>query len=252
MINRYASLRQGLVGCWVPSLGASGFRLIDLSGYGNHGVLTNMDPGTDWVPSGGKLSLDFDGTDDYVDCGAFQSPFVSAFSISAWLSSRTLPSNNNQQIVFGWGSNNIANAGIFLKVANNSNVLQYFVQKNQNGILTATTTPVVDKWIHFVVTIAGSRNNLYINSANESSGTAGTNPGTGSNFFIGSRAGSLPTNGQIDDVRFYSRVLTPSEISLLYTGGSGVGLIPERIKHRRKTSAAATNRRRRILIGASS
>jgi hypothetical protein len=58
--------------------------------------------------------------------------------------------------------------------------------------------------------------------------------------------------GQIDDIRIYNRALTPSEIRLLYTGGRGVGLMPERIKHRRKTTAAATNRRRRILIGASS
>jgi hypothetical protein len=58
------------------------------------------------------------------------------------------------------------------------------------------------------------------------------------------------TPGQIDDVRIYSRALTPSEIQLLYTGGRGVGLAPERIKHRRKTTAAATNRRRRIICGA--
>jgi hypothetical protein len=60
------------------------------------------------------------------------------------------------------------------------------------------------------------------------------------------------TPGQIDDIRIYNRALTPSEIQLLYTGGRGVGLMPERIKHRRKTTAAAFNRRRRILIGASS
>ena len=67
MISRYASLRQGLVGAFCPSLGASGFSLIDRSGYGNHGVLTNMDPGTDWVASGNGLALDFDGSNDYVN-----------------------------------------------------------------------------------------------------------------------------------------------------------------------------------------
>ena len=85
MINRYASLRQGLVGCWVPSLGASGYRLIDRSGNNNHGVLTGMDPGTDWVPSGGKLALDFDGSNDYVTATSPQiGQLTKNISVSIW------------------------------------------------------------------------------------------------------------------------------------------------------------------------
>jgi hypothetical protein len=40
--------------------------LLDRSGYGNHGTLTNMDAGTDWVGSQYGWALDFDGVDDYV------------------------------------------------------------------------------------------------------------------------------------------------------------------------------------------
>jgi len=64
------SILDGLIGCWSPSLGASGYRLMDCTRYGNYGTLTNMDAGTDWVaipPRG--MALDFDGTDDYVDFG---------------------------------------------------------------------------------------------------------------------------------------------------------------------------------------
>jgi hypothetical protein len=31
----------------------------------------------------------------------------------------------------------------------------------------------------------------------------------------------------VDDARVYNRILTPNEIRLLYTGGRGVGLLPE-------------------------
>ena len=58
--------KRGLVGAWCPSLGATGFRLLDRSGRNNHGTLTNM-ASTAWTTSGGKGALDFDNTDDRVD-----------------------------------------------------------------------------------------------------------------------------------------------------------------------------------------
>ena len=65
MADRYASLKQGLVGAWIPSISGSGLLLPDLSGRGNNGVLTNMGP-EDWVASEGGRALDFDGSDDRV------------------------------------------------------------------------------------------------------------------------------------------------------------------------------------------
>ena len=56
--------------------------MIDRSGYGNHGTLTNMDPGTDWVPSGGKLALDFDVSNDYVSVGDIAIDGLSSISIA--------------------------------------------------------------------------------------------------------------------------------------------------------------------------
>ena len=56
----YPELWRGCVGAWCPSLGPTGLTLRDWSGFGNHGTLTNMDPGTDWVLSGGRYALDFD------------------------------------------------------------------------------------------------------------------------------------------------------------------------------------------------
>lgn len=60
----YASLWEGLVGCWVPQMGSTGDTLLDLSGYGNHCTLTNMDPATDWVTWRDGWALDFDAYDD--------------------------------------------------------------------------------------------------------------------------------------------------------------------------------------------
>jgi hypothetical protein len=65
----YAGLWEGLVGCWVPQMGPTGDTLLDLSGYRNHGTLTNMDPATDWVTQQDGWALDFDGSNDHIDCG---------------------------------------------------------------------------------------------------------------------------------------------------------------------------------------
>lgn len=63
------SLLDGIVACWSPSLGVSGNRLLDRSGYCNHGTLTNMDPPNDWVRGPVGVSLDYDGVNDFADFG---------------------------------------------------------------------------------------------------------------------------------------------------------------------------------------
>jgi hypothetical protein len=65
----FPELWRGCVGAWNPGLGPSGLTLRDWSPYKNHGTLTNMDAGTDWVASQGRYVLDFDRTDDYVGMG---------------------------------------------------------------------------------------------------------------------------------------------------------------------------------------
>ena len=272
MLNRYASLRQGLVGCWVPSLGASGYRLIDRSGNNNHGVLTNMDPATDWVPSGGKLALDFDGSDDRVLLSDSQALRLTVQSACVWFrcsdqgsASRTIYQSYSQDT-------NVAGFDIGINVfaqAVAQNRLSCVIGKNTGpttadyGLWYSTATVADSKW-HFGVVVVNPNGSvsffvdgLPVNSTlflggNMLPAYSGFNQVAIGVEKINSASNGKHFNGNLDDVRLYNRALTPSEISLLYTGGRGVGLMPERIKHRRKISAAATNRRRRIICGASS
>jgi hypothetical protein len=259
MISRYASLRQNLVGAWCPSLGASGFRLIDRSGYGNHGVLNGMDPGTDWVASGGKLALDFDGSNDYV---AVTSPQVGQLtkniSVSVW---QNLGQTGRVASLFG--INTVANTNERMQAHcpwSDGVIYWDFGGFSGNNRLSVSGQNLsVGNWDHFVFS-AGEigmqiwRNGKLIGS----NSTLITRVSNSNTLLIGAsnmhdQFGNIYCHlGKIDDFRIYNRALTPSEIQLLYTGGRGVGLIPERIKHRRKATAAAFNRRRRILIGASS
>ena len=62
-VNWEHPLAKGLVGAWAFQDGG-GSVLRDVSGRGNTGTLTNMDPATDWVssPYGGALYFDGDNT----------------------------------------------------------------------------------------------------------------------------------------------------------------------------------------------
>jgi hypothetical protein len=260
----FSNLKQGLVGAWCPSVSGRGLVLPDLSGYNNHGVLIGMNPGTDWVPSGGKLALDFDGVNDYVDFGT-RLLTEATFSVSSWFRSG--------------GDNGI----IVAKSRNNAAVNRWWIAVNQNpstggdqagnlyiagtdslgaGVTAAASVGANDNRWHQVVGVwQNTSMYLFFDGTNVASNLSiRENQSSQFNLLIGryndSSGGTTGDignlQGQLDDVRIYSRALTPSEIQLLYTGGPGVGLMPERIKHRRKTTAAAFNRRRRILIGASS
>jgi hypothetical protein len=68
ILNILHPLSERTRGLWLFNEG-SGLRLSDLSSFGNHGTLTNMDPVTDWVGGGHGFALDFDGGNDVIDIG---------------------------------------------------------------------------------------------------------------------------------------------------------------------------------------
>ena len=58
----------GCVGYW-PLWESVGTNAMDLSGNGNNGTLTGMDPPTDWVVDVKGICLNFDASDDNVSVG---------------------------------------------------------------------------------------------------------------------------------------------------------------------------------------
>jgi len=243
MINRYASLRQGLIGAWCPSVQrcGSGFTLPDLSGYGNAGVLTNMDPGTDWVASGSGLALDFDGVNDYVNARI-----------------PTLELSTDGCTLSLWYRNTTGTTGVYAALCSSTSGTQFLIfqasgsainlgQRFNAGGDTATSggTWQSASWKNIIAVSTPSALTLYSNGLQTSTLSRTSGATTFNQISIGAlnRAGSLSNYSisQQDDIRIYNRALTATEIQQLYTGGRGVGLAPERIKHRRKTTAAAFN-----------
>jgi hypothetical protein len=228
----HQSLRQGLVGAWCPSLGASGLSLIDRSGRGNHGTLVGS-----FTAATGGLAADLS-TSQYADVGDASRVYQSLTSatISMWIRPRTFPNaymtlwettnpnsvtvNQNYQL----GANLKSNGKLaFFATANAA----ASVQSSYDG--TGAFTLAANTWYHLAfVFLGGSRQEGWVNGNLDASVASPVSSITASTSAIRSGFsvfGTRNINGQLDDLRVYNRALTPAEIRLL-ASRRGIGLTP--------------------------
>jgi len=228
--QEYPSLRQGLVGCWVPSLGASGLSLIDRSGRGNHGVLKNMGSQVNWRASGGALALNFDGVNDYVET-VRNTGLVGNISLSlaGWFRIPTGAATGGL-FAIGDSAQTAAACGIYFAVRSANAISIEFA-----GNTPAQTTAQIarDSWTHICCTktpgAAAATTSIFYNGVSVGALTGSTT--TPSLVDVTVRIGSFDyvaydgTQMISDDLRIYNRVLTPAEIRLL-ASRRGIGLTP--------------------------
>ncbi len=234
---------HNIVGRWVPSAGATGFRLVDRV-RSNHGTLTNMDPASDWVASGGKLALDFDGSDDHVNTGNWSNS-LTRISVSAWVRPT---SGTRQDFVSKWGSINYQY--VLLQGVTASRFQFYISTTSSNAIGSGDSTTVISAgvWYHVVGTYDGSTVRLFVNGTLENSTShSGNLSASTQNNLIG-KSGDALFAGQLDDVTIFNTALTANEVREIYRLGRGYGVFPE--PDFDEGFGAAFNRRRRVLLTA--
>jgi hypothetical protein len=155
-------------------------------------------------------------------------------SISVW--SYINAGATGRQLIFGQGSFGINNQNFDFEANcyNNSSVSDsYGIHYWGNGIKFDSATTMYNQWVHLVVTQSGGDINttntkLYINGVQKTLNswtTATYSIPTTSRLCIGTRVYSsgtdLYSNGKIDQLRVFNKVLTQSEVNELYNGGSG-------------------------------
>lgn len=250
-----SKLRDGLVGAWCPSVsGWGGTVLRDLSGYGNHGTLTNMDPATDWVVSEGKQALDFDGSDDYVVTQVKQDIFQSlGFTISCWARFPVVVDINRFFFAFGNTANSSPICGFFTSPSTNRMAAQ--IRNNTGGgatILTSVPEINTNKFIHFAFSVSSPRCELFVDSESSAFSAGPSLPATFNVIAFGALVRNVIgqyANVVMDDMRFYNRALSPKEIRLL-ASERGIGLRPERTRRLvQGQTFTAARLRRQSLIG---
>ncbi len=183
-------LKSGLVGWWT----FDGKDVVngvarDISGNGSHGNLINISTTTFYTQ--GKLGqgFNFDGTNDYLTAGNVSS---SVKSVSLWMKGSSL----SKKILDLNGTATVEDISGTI-TANNFTSPTIYV----NG--TVASTIAANTWYHVVIT---------------------TNTAINANAVDIGRISSGYFSGSLDDVRFYNRALSATEIKQLYNQAAGAKL----------------------------
>ena len=200
----------------LPSFGASAISAVPASGGASP-----------W--SGNTYSVDFDGTDDYVDTNStFQSTYQSSHTISFWFK---LDNTSSLQSLFGaWSGPTSQNAIYFDGSA--SIVHRYRVASSPKATTSAAFTADTN-WHHYAVTLTQNGSNLdvktYIDGVYKSTNTeAITMSGfsQSNNSYIGFRNGSTGyLDGKMDEVVIIGSALSDGGVSTGQTAGGDIATL---------------------------
>ena len=142
-------------------------------------------------------------------------------TIAMWVKATTFTGNMNTAFIKQSGNHyafgtTLSSAGKALVQASSA--------AGSFDILTGASTLSTGTWYH-VVAVARSATDreLYVNAASDGTATASRTILSPIQFSLGSygAAASDTLNGELDEVGFWSRALTPTEITWLYNSGAG-------------------------------
>jgi hypothetical protein len=201
----------GLIAAYDFDQGA-GTVLTDVSGNGNHGVIS----GAVWTGTakyGGALS--FDGIDDWVTIAdAAPLDLTSAMTLEAWVRPAAL-GGDWRTVILKERPGGLAYA---LYATDGASRKPAGYVASGAGDLSAVGPSVLpaNTWSHLAVTYNGSALRLFVNGVLARSRTAsgGGVASTGVLRLGGNAVWGEFFSGQLDDVRLYNRVLTASEIQV--------------------------------------
>ncbi|MCH7724630.1 MAG: T9SS type A sorting domain-containing protein [Bacteroidetes bacterium] len=165
------------------------------------------------VSNGAGYALDFDGTDDFIDCGNSSSVNITEFiTLEAWIKSDKFEAT--QSIIKKNGSG----SGYELSLSSNGNV---FFRLNGSNSWRANSTSLYphdgNTWMHIAATYDGTELTIYINGVAE-----GTDPTAldsiktnSNNLVIGTNAADSTSglfDGAIDEVRIWNVARSADDI----------------------------------------
>lgn len=200
-----------------------------------------MDPASDWVVSGGKGALDFDGTNDRVSVGTVSLSTLD-FAISFWAQQRGAGA-----IGMPIGNSTTANSYIWFR---SGNYLRFQTPAGNVEFAGATTFTALKHYCIFStpVSAAISSINLFIDGSLIGAATLAAGTFTINSIGDGYFSNVFPFSGVIDDLTIWAVGSTAPEAREIYRRGRGygIGASPHRS---RKAATASTNRRRRLICG---
>jgi hypothetical protein len=170
---------------------------------------------------------DFTANTQYLTCAdnALLNPFGNGdFSVQFWLKSDT----TSGPYIIGQGTG--GNYNFVLGFFTSSNTVQFALNNSSSGLFNSATTLITSTgvWYHvvFVANRTGGQSLFYVNGTLQAAtGTATFGTVYGGPLIVGNYAGGTTNSapdGILDEVAYWSRVLTAGEVTQLYNGGAGI------------------------------
>jgi len=169
-------------------------------------------------PYPNNYSVNFDGTNDYIDCGTITGlQGASNAAISVWIKPDTAghapnigyrPSGSHQFVLTFVGG-----------------VLYFGIRNGSTSSLYSTTAmPSDTNWHHYVATFTSGTAKIFIDGSQVAGTQSGSNPSTISStsgsFFIGRNGGDNKyTDGLLDEAALFNTALSASDVTDIYNGG---------------------------------
>ena len=187
----------------------------DSSSYTNNGTISGATwssglGGTQTPASGlSGSALSFNGVNNYVSVPDNSSLDVTGnLTLEAWIKPTSVP--QSYAAIVG---RNVSGQRMLLGSDGSIRVEMGTIQQTAAGVVNFNT------WNHVVYTSDGTTSDIYVNGVLVSTGAGGANFSSTAAVRIGRSGSSYPFKGLIDDVRIYSRVLSPEEIERNYDTG---------------------------------
>ena len=259
------NILQGLVGAWCPSLGPSGYTLLDRSGRGNHGTLTNTTASA-WAGTSAGWGLKLNGSNNYASAIRGNYALANEYTIAAWIYRTTTPSTGIECVLNNYYVTSSPNvSGFDLRMYTDAGVQKIgLVGSNGSAAETGSDlnyTWTLNQWTHIAFVRRAGAGRFYANGVDVSAATIPndvTTYGTFKTLQIG-RFGSFNSpsdlgrylNATVGDITIHARGLGAAEISAAYIlGPGGLGRLLTQRAQRRVFRTAQGNRRRRLICGA--
>jgi len=206
------------VGMWLLDEG-NGTTVKDLSGIGNDGKLTN---GPEWVDGKFGKALQFDGVNQYVDCGNDVSlDLTKDFTIVACISFE------DPKHAYDYGqvvarTDGGGQGGVEFGICPGTGKL---FTTNGPATVRSNTALNKDEWYHVASVYSGNTLTFYVNGEADGGGNI-TFPSSQERTGIGRVPARdlLPYKGIIDDVAVFTEALAQNDIKSISTRGLSVAL----------------------------
>lgn len=179
----------------------------DSSLYGRDGTLTNMDPATDWGRDIGRPTLDFDGSNDWINLGA-RTLTSTTWTFSAWIKKTVAIAG---KYIFDTQSGRAF-------ISPQKPVATYELALYDGTLRKLGNMTAAAVWLHIVVASQSGSHQCWIDGIPGSEGiVAGTAVNIAGQNAIGARydGTSASWDGRMADPCLWNRALSDAEISAL-------------------------------------